>query len=95
MKLYHGTTSDNADAIENEGFYGSELSEMTDGFTTLTTGGVVFLTDDIEQARGYGDVVFEIENVDAVFFQEAPMGPGNEYYVTVDELRNNGSWKRL
>lgn len=95
MKFYHGTTSDNADAIENEGFYGSELSEMTDGFTTLTEGGVVFLTDSVEEARGYGDVVFAIEHVDAVFFQEAPTSNAKEYYVTVEELRNNGSFYRI
>lgn len=95
MKLYHGTTNDNADAIESEGFYGSELSEMTDGFTTLTEGGVVFLTDSVEEARGYGDVVFVVEHVEAKFFQECPTSYAKEYYVTVEELKENGSFYRM
>lgn len=95
MTLYHGTTSDSADCIENEGFYGSELSELTDGFTTLDSGGVVFLTDSIEEARGYGDVVFAVENVEPVFFQECPTIAAKEYFVTVEELRNNGSFYRI
>lgn len=96
MKLYHGTTSDNADCIEQEGFLGSELSSLTDGFTNVTDG-VVFLTDSIEQAKGYGDVVFEIEmlNVQPTFFQDAPIGAGSEYYVTAKDLSDDGIWKRL
>lgn len=95
MAFYHGTTEDCADAIESEGFYGSELSNMTDGFTTLNQGGVVFLTDSIEEARGYGDIVFEISYVEPVFFQDAPTSNAKEYFVTVEELRNNGAWSRL
>ena len=96
MKLYHGTTPDSADAIESEGFFGSELSEFTDGFTT-TADGVVFLTDSIEEARGYGDVVFEVEllNEQPTFFQESPMSSAKEYYATVAQLREDGIWNRI
>ena len=96
MKLYHGTTPDNADAIENEGFFGSELSEFTDGFTT-TANGVVFLTDSIEEARGYGDVVFEVEllNEQPTFYQESPISSAKEYYATVTQLREDGIWNRI
>ncbi len=95
MKYYHGTTEDCADCIESEGFYGSELSEMTDGFTTLSQGGVVFLTDSIEEARGYGDVVIEVANIEPVYFQDAPYSDAKEYFVSIEELRSNGSWNRL
>ena len=96
MKLYHGTTASAAEEIEAEGFFGSDLSEFTDGFTT-TTDGVVFLTDDIEEARGYGDAIFEIEmlNVEPTFFQESPISSAKEYYVTVADLRNDGIVNRL
>ena len=94
-KYYHGTTGYCADAIESEGFYGSELSEMTDGFTTMNQGGVVFLTDSINEARGYGEVVLEISYVEPVFFQDAPTSNAKEYYVSVEELRNSGSWSRI
>lgn len=96
MAYYHGTTQDAAESIESEGFYGSTLSEFTDGFTA-TKDGVVFLTDSIEEARGYGDVVFEIEllNSEPTFFQESPVSNAKEYYVTCESLREDGFWKRL
>ena len=96
MKLYHGTTQYSADAIEAEGFFGSELSEFTDGFTT-SADGVVFLTDSIEEARGYGDVVFEVEllNGEPTFFKESPMSSAKEFYATVAQLREDGIWNRI
>ncbi len=98
MKLYHGTTEDAADAIESEGFYGSELSEFTVGGRASDKGGVVYLTDSIDEARGYGDVVFEVEllNGQPTFFQDAPTSiTAKEYYVSVAELSNDGIWRRL
>ena len=96
-KFFHGTTEDAADAIESEGFYGSELSEFTAGGRAADRGGVVYLTDSIEEAQGYGDVVFEVEllNGQPTFFQESPVGNAKEFYVTVTELNNDGIWKRL
>jgi hypothetical protein len=96
MKLYHGTTTASAEEIEAEGFYGSDLSEFTDGFKT-TADGVVFLTDSIEEAQGYGDTVFCIEmlNVAPTFFQESPVSNAKEYYVSVADLRNDGIVSRI
>ena len=96
MKLYHGTTQDSADAIESEGFFGSELSEFTDGFTTAADG-VVFLTDSLDEARGYGDAVFEVEllNGQPTFFQESPISNAKEFYATVAQLREDGIWNRI
>ena len=97
MKLYHGTTENAASAIESEGWYGGELSALTDGFTANNRSGVVYLTDSVEEAQGYGDVVFEVSllNEIPVFFQESPVGNANEFYITADTLNNDGIWKRL
>ncbi len=97
MKLYHGTTEERAEYIENEGFHGSELSDMTDGFTTLDAGGVVFVTDSIEEAKGYGSVVFEIEllNESPVFFQDAPYSNAKEYYIPVAVIQEDGIYNRV
>ena len=55
-KLYHGTDKENIRSIEIEGFYGSELSDDTNGFPNPNKGdGVVFLTDNFEEAEEYGD----------------------------------------
>ncbi len=96
MKYYHGTTEHCAESIDAEGFYGSEVSELTDGFSTLNEGGVVYVYDNPESAKGYGDVVYEIEllNGEAVLFQEDMFGVP-EYYIPVEQLREDGIWKRL
>lgn len=97
MKFYHGTNEDCADCIDSEGFLGSELSVFTDGFNH-TDDGVVYLTDKVEEAQEYGNVVYEVEFCDDVepkFFQESPNGPGNEYYVDVKEMNRSGIWKRI
>ena len=96
MKYYHGTTEECAESIEAEGFRGSELSELTDGFSTLSKGGVVFVYDNPESATGYGDVVYEIEllNSEAVAFQE-DWGGNQEYYIPIEQLREDGIWKRI
>ena len=97
MELYHGTTEERAEYIESEGFRGSELSEMTDGFTTLDDGGVVFVTDSIEEAKGYGGAVFEIEllNEEPVFFQNAPYSSAKEYYIPVAVIQEEGIYNRV
>ena len=96
MKYYHGTTEECAESIEAEGFYGSELSELTDGFTTLNEGGVVYVYDNPESAKEYGGVVYEIEllNGEAVPFQEDAFGV-QEYYIPVEQLREDGVWTRI
>ena len=96
-KYYHGTTENAAEAIESEGWYGGELSALTDGFTADSRGGVVYLTDSAEEAAGYGDIVFEIEvfNESPVFFQESPVGNAKEYYIIADTLNGDGMWKRI
>jgi len=96
MKYYHGTTEECAESIEEEGFRGSELSELTDGFSTLSKGGVVFVYDNPESATGYGDVVYEIEllNSEAVAFQEDCCAV-QEYYIPIEQLREDGIWKRI
>ena len=85
MKYYHGTTEHCAESIEAEGFYGSELSELTDGFSTLNEGGVVYVYDNPESAQEYGGVVYEIEllNGEAVPVQGDACGV-QEYYNPVD-----------
>ena len=96
MKYYHGTTEECAESIEEEGFRGSELSELTDGFSTLSKGGVVFVYDNPEPAMQYGDVVYEIEllNGEATAFQEDCFGV-QEYYIPIETLREDGIWKRM
>ena len=95
MKYYHGTTEECAESIEAEGFRGSELDELTDGFTTLDKGGVVFVYDKPELAAEYGEVVYEIEllNGEAVAFQQ-DWGGNQEYYIPVAQLSEDGIWKR-
>lgn len=97
MKYYHGTTNESADCIESEGFTGSELSEFTSGFDTGNRDGVVFVTDSIEEAKGYGEAVFEIEllNGEAVFFQESPISDAKEFYIDCETLRSDGIWSRI
>lgn len=96
MKYYHGTTEECAESIEEEGFRGSELSELTDGFSTLSKGGVVFVYDTPEPAMEYGGVVYEIEllNGEAVAFQDDCFGV-QEYYIPIETLREDGIWKRI
>lgn len=97
MKYYHGTTQDSAECIEAEGFMGSDVSKFTSGFDTGSRDGVVFLTDSIEEAKGYGEVVFEIEllNAEPTFFQESPVSNAKEFYVDCATLRNDGIWSRI
>ncbi len=96
MKMYHGTTAEAAEAIESEGFYGSDVSEFTSG-NAADRDGVVYFTDSIEEAKGYGDVVIEVEllNAEPVFFQESPVSDAKEYYVSCATLREDGVWKVL
>ena len=96
MKYYHGTTEECAENIEAEGFRGSELDELTDGFTTLNAGGVVFVYDSPELAAEYGDAVYEIELLtgEAVAFQQ-DWGGNQEYYIPIDTLKTDGIWKRI
>jgi hypothetical protein len=96
MKFFHGTTEESAKEIEAEGFYGSELSTFTNGGRANDPDGVVYLTDSIDEAKGYGEVVFEVEllNGEPTFFQEAPTSGAKEFYVTVSQLREDGIWKR-
>ena len=56
--------------------------------------GVVFLTDNPEYAEEYGDVVFEIGDVDAKYFGESPYGDSKEYCCTASDLNENGWWRR-
>ena len=96
MKYYHGTTEECAESIEAEGFRGSEIDEFTDGFTTLSKGGVVYVYDNPKLAAEYGDAVYEIEllNGEAVAFQEDWSG-NQEYYIPVETLKADGIWKRI
>lgn len=95
-KYYHGTTEECAESIDAMGFLGSELEAFTDGFTTLDKGGVVFVYDNPESAKDYGEVVYEIEllNGEAVPFQEDQVGT-QEYYIPIDAMIENGIWKRI
>lgn len=95
MKWYHGTTNDNAESIEAEGFRGSELESFTDGFQTLDRGGVVYVYDNAEAAKGYGEVVYEIEllNEKAVPFQSDQNGE-QEYYIPISTMHDDGIWQR-
>ena len=96
MKYYHVTTEECAESIEAEGFRGSEIDEFTDGFTTLSKGGVVYVYDNPKLAAEYGDAVYEIEllNGEAVAFQE-DWGGNQEYYIPIEQLREDGIWKRI
>lgn len=89
MKLYHGTTARSAECIEQEGFQGSELSDFTDGFSHVENG-VIFLTDDINEALEYGGTVIEVhlEGVKAHPFSD---GNTDHFYAYADEI-NEQSW---
>lgn len=69
MKIWHGTTVESAEVIEEEGFMGSFLKKTTDGFSTTGSclDGFVFFAPDIEEARGYGEAIFEVELSDKEF----------------------------
>lgn len=84
MKLYHGTQDWRARSIEQEGFQGSELSELT-SLGTFVEDGVIFLADSIEEAREYGDAIFEVDaEGHETFFQVSPLtGKSNEYTIPV------------
>ena len=82
-KFYHGTSERNARGIEGDGFLGSIPSEFTDGFSH-SENGVIFLATTPEHAAGYGDVVFEVETDEAVFFGECPVTGLPEYAVNVN-----------
>jgi hypothetical protein len=88
MKLYHGTTWMSAKKIMKSGFRGSERVEFTGGFESDTKigEGVVFLTDNPKEARGYGPCVFTVEIENPDFFQECPMSNANEYVVEVNAV---------
>jgi hypothetical protein len=98
MKLYHGTKTEKADAIEQEGFYGSELSEFTtNGNSQDTREGVVFCATTVEEAREYGDAIFEIDAEDGemVAFQESPITGEMEYYITAALLNDEIPFERI
>lgn len=90
--LYHGTKSRNARAIEVEGWLGSELSTFTDGFSHVENG-VVFLTDDIEEAKSYGDVVIEVhlEGVEFFPFDDGFTKP--HFYAYANDINENSWWE--
>lgn len=90
MKLYHGTRRKNADCIEAEGFAGSELSEDTDGFSHIEDG-VVFLTEDIEEAREYGDTIIEVhlEGVEVHPFRVDT----DHFYAVAKEINQQAWWE--
>lgn len=88
MKLYHGTTWKNANKIMKNGFRGSERLDITGGFESDTKEGqgVVFLTEDPKEARGYGSAVFTVEIDSAEHFQECPTSNANEYVADVNAV---------
>ena len=91
MRLFHGTPQHNQRSIEIEGFYGSELSDFTDGFSHVEDG-VVFLADSIEEAKEYGDCVFEIhpEGAEVYAFDD---GNSKHYYMKASDLNEQSWWE--
>ena len=87
MKLYHGTNGKAAGKIMRNGFLGSQLSEMTDGFT-VSADGVVFMTDSISEAKCYGEAIFAIEIDNPTFFQDCPTSNAKEFYADVATVNN-------
>lgn len=96
MKYYHGTSEYAAESIDEEGFGGSELSAMTDGFTNTLQSGVLFVAETVEHAADYGEVVYEVEllNGAAVEFNVDAYGR-KEYYIPISQLSEDGIWKRI
>jgi hypothetical protein len=95
MKLYHGAQEQRARIIEEEGFLGSELDDLTIG--QLSESGVVFFSDSIEEAREYGEAIFEIDSEgEEKFFQVSPLtGNTNEYYIPVEMLSDYLVFERM
>lgn len=59
----------------------------------MTTGGVVYLTDSIDEARGYGDAVISVTFYDETptRFQSAPYSDATEFYATVDQISSDAA----
>lgn len=91
MRLYHGTSQRNANSIEAEGFLGSELSELTDGFSHVEDG-VVFLTEDVEEAKEYGEAVIEVhlEGIESHPFSD---GNTDHFYAIAEEVNQQAWWE--
>ena len=96
MKLYHGTTYQAAEYIEEEGFIGGEFSEMTDGFTHVE-GGVVYLASTIKEAHEYGDAIFEIDfdMMDCEQPVEFFDGDSHHYYSPAANINRNALVERI
>jgi len=92
--LYHGTTENAWECIQAEGFRGSPITEFTISRTPLEEGGVVYLTDDVEEALLYGDVVVAVhlEGVEAYEFDD---GNSTHFYAWADELNAQAWWERI
>jgi len=90
MILFHGTTQENHDCIEAEGFLGSEIDSLTIG--RHVDGGVVFLADTVEEAEEYGDVALAVhlEGVKAHKFSD---GNTDHYYSFAQELNEQSWWE--
>lgn len=92
MKLYHGTQEWKANCIEAEGFLGGELDDCTVG--RHIDGGIVYLAQTPEDAREYGDTVFE---VDLEGIEVHPFSDGNtqHFYAFAQEVNEQASWERI
>lgn len=95
MKLYHGTSTENAEYIEEEGFIGGELDKLTVG--RKVEGGVVFMATSIEEAKGYGDAVFSIDFNLMDCEQPVPFNDGDSqhYYSTAQNINRNADYRRI
>ena len=86
MKLYHGTSRNAADEIENNGF----IPSCGGGFTPMDIKEVVFFADNPKDAGEYGTEIFEIEDEGyGHFYQTCPISGIKEYYIDfkmVEEL---------
>lgn len=98
MNLYHGTSQSNANCsqsnancIEEEGFLGSELSDLTDGFSHVEDG-VVFLTEDIDEAREYGEAVVQV-HPEGISIHPFSDGNTDHFYAVAEEINQQSWWE--
>lgn len=62
MKFYHGTSKENWDAIQKEGFlFGRRYMIDSNGNTVKEFDRCTYLAVDLEEAKCYGDVVLQVE----------------------------------
>lgn len=95
MKLYHGTDKESAEYIEEEGFIGGELSNLTS--MKRVEGGVVYFATTVEEAAEYGDAIFQVDFDLMDCQQPIPFSDGNteHFYSPAENVNQHADVRRV